>query len=76
MKRNSFLLCSLITLSFNILAQVGISIDSSAPDNSAMLDVKSNSKGFLLPRMTRVQRDVIDGPVNGLMVFCTDCGTG
>ena len=75
MKRSSILLCSLIMLTINVLAQVGINTDSSAPDNSAMLDVKSNSKGFLLPRMTRLQRDVIDSPVNGLMVFCTDCGT-
>jgi len=54
---------------------VGINADGSAPDNSAMLDVNSTSKGFLVPRVTMQQRDAIATPANGLMVFCTDCGT-
>jgi uncharacterized protein (TIGR02145 family) len=54
---------------------VAINADGTAPANSAMLDVKSTSKGFLLPRMTQAQRDAIDSPANSLMVFCTDCGT-
>jgi hypothetical protein len=60
-------------------SQVSISTDNSEPDNSAMLDVKSTGKGFLPPRMTLVQRDAIPSPVEGLMVYCTNCsadGTG
>jgi hypothetical protein len=52
--------------------QVSINSDSSLPDSSAMLDVKSTQKGFLLPRMTINQRDGIVNPANGLIVFCTD----
>jgi hypothetical protein len=37
---------------------VAISDDGSVADGSAILDVKSTTKGFLLPRMT-AQRDAI-----------------
>ena len=54
---------------------VGINADGSAPYNAAMLDVKSTSRGFLLPRMTMSQRDAIANPDEGLMVYCTNCGS-
>jgi uncharacterized protein GlcG (DUF336 family) len=38
-----------------------------------MLDVKSTTKGMLTPRMTTVQRDMIQSPAPGLMIFNTDC---
>ena len=56
-------------------AQVSISTDNSAADNSALLDVKSTNKGVLLPRITYEQRNTIISPAEGLMVFCTNCGT-
>ena len=65
--------------SFSLFAQVGINTDNNPPDNSAMLDVKSIERGFLPPRMTFEQRNAIANPVEGLMVFCTNCnqdGTG
>ncbi|MCX6307202.1 MAG: hypothetical protein NT040_19730 [Bacteroidetes bacterium] len=55
----------------NIKAQVGINTDNSQPNSSAMLDVKSTDKGFLLPRMSQTEILAIPGPVNGLQVFCT-----
>ncbi|MBI4647252.1 MAG: hypothetical protein HY738_11860 [Bacteroidia bacterium] len=39
---------------------------------SAMLDVKSLTKGFLTPRLTTVQRTAISSPATGLLVFDTD----
>ena len=65
--------------SFYMFAQVSINADNSAPDPSAGLDVKFDNKGFLPPRMTFEQRNAIQNPVEGLMVFCTNCdndGTG
>jgi hypothetical protein len=56
-------------------AQVAITTDNSAADNSAMLDVKSNSKGLLAPRMTYAQRNAIASPSEGLVVICTNCKT-
>jgi hypothetical protein len=53
-------------------AQVAINSDASQPDNSAMLDVKSNGKGFLLPRMTQAQRDLVPSPATGLMIYQTN----
>ena len=36
-----------------------------------MLDVKSTSKGFLPPRMTTAQRDLISSPATGLTIYNT-----
>ena len=51
---------------------IGINATGAAPDNSAMLDIKSTDKGFLLPRMTTTQRIAIASPAMGLKVFDTD----
>ena len=71
------LLCLSLGLFFSqryVLAQVAINSDGSQPHASAMLDVKANDKGFLLPRMTYTERNAIQSPEEGLMIFCTDCG--
>lgn len=72
MKKNSFFIVLLLLISSTLYAQVGINADNSTPDNSAMLDVKSATKGMLIPRMTFTERDAISNPANGLLVFCTD----
>nr|NQU91022.1 hypothetical protein [Bacteroidota bacterium] len=51
---------------------IGINNDGSAPDSSAMLDVKSNTKGFLPPRMSIAERDAINNPAPGLFILNTD----
>lgn len=60
----------LITFSTQLSAQVGIGTDT--PDNTAMLEVQSTSKGVLFPRMTTVQRTGIATPATGLHVFDTN----
>lgn len=62
----------LLFIALSVNAQVSINTDGSQPDNSAMLDVKSASKGLLIPRMTMVQRDAITTPATGLMIYQTD----
>lgn len=47
--------------------------NSSAINDKAVLELESTTKGFLLPRMTLIQRDQIDNPPEGLMLWCTDC---
>jgi hypothetical protein len=63
------MLISAITIN----AQVSISDDNSNPDPSAMLEIKSSSKGFLPPRLSSVQRNGIVTPVSGLLIYNTDC---
>ncbi|MGI9160327.1 MAG: hypothetical protein ACR2K1_11315, partial [Saprospiraceae bacterium] len=46
-------------------------IGAATPDPSAMLDVQSATKGFLLPRMTSAERSAILNPATGLIVFNT-----
>lgn len=48
-------------------AQLGIGTTS--PDNSALLDLSSTTKGLLLPRMTTDQRAVLLSPAIGLSIF-------
>ena len=62
-------------LSFSGFSQVAISNPSSTPDASAMLDVKSTTKGVLLPRMTYTQRNAIPSPAQGLIVYQTNNST-
>lgn len=50
---------------------VGINTDGSQPHGSAMLDVKSTTKGFLPPRVTDAQRLAIVSPAAGLLVYET-----
>ncbi len=54
---------------------VSITSDSSAPDPSAMLDVKSTSRGMLIPRMSTTQRQAIASPAQGLLVFDNNANT-
>jgi len=61
-----------VTFSQNL----GLNGDGSPPEPSAMLDVKSTSKGFLAPRMTMEQRNAIEAPATGLLVFQTDNNPG
>ncbi len=48
---------------------VAINEDAVRPNPSALLDVKSDNKGVLIPRMTSVQRTAIITPPKGLIVF-------
>ncbi len=72
MKTTATFFTIFLFVSCTLFAQVGINPDSSNPDVSAMLDVKSTSKGMLAPRMTAAQRDAISNPAKGLLIYCTD----
>ena len=66
-----FFTAIIIALSFSLNAQVAVTTDGSSADPSAMLEVKSTEKGFLLPRMTQAERDLIPSPAVGLVIFNT-----
>jgi hypothetical protein len=56
MKIIKTLVAALLISGATYAQNVDINADGSSPDGSAMLDVKSTSKGFLTPRMTAAQR--------------------
>jgi hypothetical protein len=76
MKKITFFYLFLFTYFQSNYAQVGISLPVSSIDSSAMLDIKSKSKGLLIPRMTQSERNVINRPANSLMVYQTDITPG
>lgn len=69
MKRIILLLGFMFVFQF-LNAQIGIGTLN--PDQSAIVELESNSKGFLLPRLTTIQRDLIVDPANGLMIYNSD----
>ncbi|MCH2045993.1 MAG: hypothetical protein MK212_17895 [Saprospiraceae bacterium] len=74
MKKSITLFMVQIILCITIEAQtVGVSInnDGTDPDASAILDIKSTTQGFLIPRMTSIQRDAISNPATSLMIYNT-----
>lgn len=74
MKNGSFL-TMLICINFSIsFSQVAINNDGSPPDGSAMLEVQSVDKGFLIPQMSQSQIAAIENPADGLQVYCTTDG--
>lgn len=72
----SLLIICLMCIVISLHAQVAVNTDGTNPDNSAMLDVKSTTKGLLAPRMTLAQRNTIVSPATGLVVFQTNSSPG
>lgn len=49
---------------------------SAVCDSTAIMQLISVSKGFLVPRLTKAQRDLIVSPANGLLIYQTDNSAG
>lgn len=64
-----FIAAIILLISSNSIAQVTITTDGSNGDGSAILDIKSTTKGFLPPRMSQTERDAIVMPAEGLMIY-------
>lgn len=71
-KLKLLILAITLIVSYSTTAQVAVNTDGSSPNSSAMLDVKSDTSGILIPRMTQNQRIQIFNPATGLMVYQTD----
>jgi hypothetical protein len=72
-----YALIFLLAISFSLKAQsVAINNDGSSADTSAILDIKSTTKGLLIPRLTATQRNAIVTPATGLLVYVTNSKKG
>ena len=57
----------------NIFPSTGAAgIGTIAPNTSSLLEIKSTTKGLLIPRMTKAQRDAIVTPATGLLIYETN----
>lgn len=63
-----------VAVSSTIGFSQNIGVNNPTPDASALLDLTSTNKGFLIPRMTSAQRIAIAGPATGLLVYDTSLG--
>ena len=75
------LLCLIISLQnfaqTNTFPSTGSAgIGTTSPDISSLLEIKSTTKGFLISRMTKTQRDAITSPATGLMIYQTNSTPG
>ncbi|CAN5686071.1 hypothetical protein BH10BAC3_BH10BAC3_37570 [soil metagenome] len=70
MKKIFLITFSCISLSMAMDAQ-SVGINNTTPHASAILDVKSNNKGVLLPRTSTTSRVAIVNPAKGLILYDT-----
>ena len=67
------ILIILLTAITGMYAQVGINYDGSLPTSHSILDIKSDTTGLLIPRMTTIQRNTLatklDATHKGMVVF-------
>ncbi|HBF87025.1 MAG TPA: hypothetical protein DDX39_00175 [Bacteroidales bacterium] len=73
-----FLVLLIANCSLTIVNAQNIAItddDAYSANSSAMLDVKSTTKGMLVPRLTTAQRTAVASPATGLLIFDTDAGS-
>ena len=69
-----FTFLAAVLLTATTYAQVGLG--TTTPDASSALDIPSITKGLLIPRMTKTQRDEISSPATGLMIYQIDVTVG
>ncbi|MFH2143555.1 MAG: hypothetical protein ABIJ97_14105 [Bacteroidota bacterium] len=73
LKKYLILLFAAMQINYFVAQNIAITDDDAYTANSsAMLDVKSLTKGLLIPRLTTAQRTAIVSPTNSLLVFDTN----
>ncbi|MEM7572518.1 MAG: hypothetical protein AAF433_06440 [Bacteroidota bacterium] len=63
------------SLALDLLAQAVLMGDEPGnPHPSAILDVRSDEKGLLIPSMTTAERDAVNDPFDGLIIYSITIG--
>jgi hypothetical protein len=70
-KKYFFIGCMVLLTEAGIAQNIGISNNGGIPHNSAILDVQSSTKGFLMPRTSSITRKSIVSPATGLLLYDT-----
>ncbi|WP_405224744.1 hypothetical protein [Dokdonia sp. Asnod1-B02] len=76
MNYKNHLLALACTILGNLTLTGQVGIGTTSPDASSMLDITSTEAGILIPRMTETEKEDIDSPVKGLLVFQDDGNEG
>jgi hypothetical protein len=78
MKKALLPFCITVLLSITVNAQNtfpangAVGIGTTTPNASSLLEIKSTTKGILVPRMTMAQRNAISLPAMGLLIYQTN----
>ena len=73
-KHLPFLMVGLLAVSISqtaISQSLSVNITGAVANASSILDISSNTKGLLVPRMTKVEKNAIASPANGLLIYQT-----
>jgi len=71
------LISSILKAQTNTFPSTGsVGIGTTTPNSSSLLEIKSTTKGILIPRMTKTQRDAISSPSTGLLIYQTNSTPG
>lgn len=66
----TYLILVLLLNAFMMQAQVGFGTNT--PNSSSIIELSSVEKGVLPPRMSSTQRDLIENPAQGLLIYNTN----
>jgi|GEM_PF-4498740 len=71
--KNVFFLITIFLLCLNSSPgqTSNVGIGTTTPDNSAILELLTTSKGLLIPRLTTAERDAITNPATSLLIYNT-----
>lgn len=76
MKPNLYTIIGALFIAYPLCLNAQIGIGTALPHESAQLEIQSQTKGVLIPRMTATNRIGINNPGTGLIVFQTDGTSG
>lgn len=68
-KLEVFLTGLIFLFALNIKGQIAINTDGSTAHESSILELKSNNKGLLIPRMSTLEMQNIVNPIDGLIIY-------
>jgi hypothetical protein len=69
MKKIIIIITLILFYFFSNAQSVAINNDGSIANSSSILDVKSTTKGILIPRMSKAEKNSIATPSNGLLIY-------